>query len=224
MNTQPHCSLSYHKFYGSDLETFAHAVGTGIFTHSTPFATPPLTQGAYTTLVETYHDSTEAYKNGGKNQKGDYLTAKTNLMAGIDSLAEYVDELPGVNEDMITLAGFTPTKTGESQAVVPAAPVIDGIEQGVRGELIPNCQTVAGADYYGCVVSEVPLEESIFSLTDGIALITGQSSNPVRIVITKGRKKNVVNLTPRVEYWFYYFAGNSAGVSQLSNGLSRVCS
>ena len=222
-NPKPHCSASYHKLVGAELETFGHGVATGIYGNTTTFATPPITAANYTALLETYHDDSEAYKNGGKSQKGAYLTSKTNLMNALDTLADYVDELPGVDSDMITLAGYTPTKTGESQAVVPASPVVDSIEQGAAGVLTATCKTVAGAESYGCVVSAgAPLDLGALTFTDGRISLSNYTGT-VSLIVTKGRKKTITNLNPKTEYWFYFFAANSAGVSPLGAGVSKVC-
>ncbi|MBK8659669.1 MAG: fibronectin type III domain-containing protein [Bacteroidetes bacterium] len=45
----------------------------------------------------------------------------------------------------------------------------------------------------------------------------------LRLEVNKGRKKTISNLQPKEEYWFYFYAGNSAGVSALSAPESRIC-
>lgn len=218
----PHCSVMYHTFYGSELDQMAHAVAEGIYTHSSTFASPPITQTVFNGLLDTYHDDYEAYKNGGKSQKGAYLISKNNLMAALDSLAAYVDALPDLDEATIILSGFTPTKTGETKAVVPDAPVIDSIDNSSKGMLVVDINVAKGAEYYGCIILEEALNGQGIFFIDGTVALDGFSGR-VRIIVTKGRKKMVTNLESKREYWCYAFAGNSAGVSVLSDGVSKVC-
>ena len=220
--SKQHCSLNYHAFGPTDLDTFAHLVSEGIYSNDPPFTAPPLTKTAFDALVGLHHDKYEAYKNGGAAQKGAYVTAKTNLITSLDSTADFVDGLTGVNEDMIILAGYTPTKTGETKAVVPAAPVVEKIERGSKGVLIPTCKTVAGGEYYGCLAFDKPIDTSVF-FVDGMLGFAEEFKAEYRHLVTKGRKKTFTNLRSGVEYWFYFYAGNSAGVSQLSAGVSMVC-
>lgn len=220
-NSKPHCSVSYHQFLGVELEVFSHAVGEGIYSNNPPFNTPPVLEVDFKNLADVYSDKYDNYKNGGKNQKGAYLTARANLMEALDTLAEYVDALPGVNDDMIILAGYTPTKTGDSKAVVPVAPVIEGVEQGSTGVLEPQCKAVAGADYYSCIILDKPWDYTLH-FVEG-TLMLSNFTGFFRHIVTKGRKKLVPALTPKTDYWFYFYAGNSAGVSQLSAGVSKVC-
>ncbi len=218
---KPHCSLNYHLFNGAELETFAHGVATGIYDHAATFPSPPIIKVDFETTVEDFHNKYEAYKTGGKSQKGDYLVSRSILMKALDDTAVYVDNLKGVDEDTIVLAGYKPTKVGDSKAVVPDAPGVKSIEPGPKGTLIATCNTVDGASYCGCLVTDKPI-------TDGIYMVDGTFSpdgfdGKYRLILTKGRKKTVNMLDSKTEYWFYFFAGNSAGVSQFGAGMSMVC-
>lgn len=217
-----HCSLAYHRLIGSELDQMAHAVAEGIYTHSSTFASPPITQTVFNGLLDTYHEDYEAYKNGGKSQKGAYLISKNNLMAALDSLAAYVDALPDLDEATIFLSGFTPTKTGETKAVVPDAPVIDSMDNSSKGMLVVDINVAKGAEYYGCLLLDEPMSEKGIFFIDGMLGIDGYGGR-LRVVMTKGRKKMLTNLESKREYWCYAFAGNSAGVSVLSDGVSKVC-
>lgn len=218
---KPHCSLNYHQISSSELDTFAHAVADGIYNNATTFTAPPLTQPAFSALLSAYHSAYEEYKNGGKNQKGAFLIAKNNLMAGLDTTADYVDGLPDLTEAIIILAGYTPTKVSDSKAVVPAAPAVKSIEQGASGTLQVEAEAVSGADYYGCLITEFPLEPN-----KGVIFFEGNiivEQLNLRLELNKSRKKKIMNLRPKTEYWFYFYAGNSAGVSPLGPPSSRVC-
>lgn len=208
-------------FNGADLETFVHGVATGIYDHATTFTSPPVVKATFETTVEDFHNKYEAYKNGGKGQKGAYIIARDNLMKGLDDTAEYVDALPGLTEGIIVLAGYTPTKTGDTQAVLPDAPGVEKIEFGPKGTLIATAKSVAGGSYYGCVVTDKPIAGAI-NMDNGTFTLDGFDGN-FRLILTKGRKKTVNNLDSKTEYWFYFFAGNTAGVSQLGPDMSLVC-
>ena len=220
-NTKPHCSLNYHEFGPTELETFGHGVGEGIYQHNPPFTAPPYTEIAAKALIDTYHNTYEDYKNGGKSQKGDYMAARAALILALDDTAKYVDGLTGLNDAMIVMAGYTPTKTGESKAVIPDAPVIEAIKRGAKGVLEPACKTVPGADYYGCILLDKPWDNTLY-FVDGQLVLNG-FTGALRHIVTKGRKKTITNLQSKTEYFAYFYAGNSAGVSQLSAVVSEVC-
>ena len=235
-NQKSHCSLNYHHFKFPEIETFAHGVSTGIYSHKPPFDTPPLSKADFDNLVDAYHDTYEKYKNGGKSQKGDFIIAKTNLMAALDNTADYVDALSGVDDGMIILAGYTPTKTGDTKAVIPAVPTGVVITRGVTGELFAECKAETGAAFYGCImVAGGPLPSGVAMNGAGQLIAVNQKDNSnlnpnaiqnaivVAIDLTKSRKKQFNGLVKGVEYFFYFYAGNTAGISQLSEVQSLMC-
>ena len=222
-----HCSVDYHEFAGPDLETQGHKVSSGIYGHPVPFASPPFTQTVFDGLVEDVHLTYEAYHNGGVEQKGAYMTARTALIGALDTTGHFVDALPGVNDDMIVLAGFTPTKTGRTDAVVCEAPVITHVDKETTTWLKPLCNAVPGAIFYGCLILEAPLGENIVFYNGQIIIspVTGPIPVPsnVRLVVTKGRLKEIPQLEKGKDYWIYMYAGNSAGISPLSAGVQVMC-
>ena len=235
-NQTPHCSLNYHHFKFPEIETFAHGVSTGIYSHKPPFDSPPLSKADFDNLVDAYHKTYEAYKNGGKSQKGDFLIAKTNLFAALDTTANYVDNIANVDADMITLAGYTPTKTGDTKAVTPAVPTGVVITRGVTSELLAECGAVHGATFCGCImVAGGPLPSGVAMNGAGQLIAVNQKDNSnlnpnanqnaivVAIDLTKSRKKQFNGLVKGVEYFFYFYAGNTAGISQLSEVQSLMC-
>jgi hypothetical protein len=228
-DSQPHCSLNFHTFGPIPFENFGHRVSSGIYGNAGTFTAPPYTQVVFDGLVTDVHDTYEAYFNGGLEQKGEYMTAYGLLLTALNDTATYVDGLPGLTEAMITLAGYTPTKTGVTSAVICAAPVIDKIDRETKGVLKPWCKPVAGADYIGCIVMDQPIGTSVSFVFGQIAIDGGSPVPPgpgfptVRLIVTKGRKKVVPGLTSGKEYWVYFYAGNAAGVSDLSAGVSIIC-
>lgn len=233
----PHCSLKYHEFGVLKLETFADGVRKGIYENDPPFTAPPLTEAQLTQLIENYHHRYDDYKNGGKLKKPAYLTAKAALIKGLDDTATFVDALPGVDENMITLAGYTPTKTTDSDAQVPATPGGAVISRGAAGELFAEVPKVDGADYYGCLVfARMPMPAQIaFNAAGQLVVTAGDTPEPnpnptpephgqfAFFDVTKARKKRFTGLQSGVTYYFYFYAANTAGVSLLSEGRSLIC-
>ena len=129
------------------------------------------------------------------------------MLNGLDTTAKFVDDLPAVDEDMIILAGYTPTKIGDSKSVTPDAPEMDKIDRGAKGVLEPACKAVTGASFYGCIVLDQPYQADFFSFVDG-QMIIGKPSGLILMIVTKGRRKTVAGLKSGTEYWFYFYAGN----------------
>jgi hypothetical protein len=226
---KPHCSVDYHEFSGPDLETQGHKVSTGIYSNDPPFTAPPYAKLVFDGMVEDVHNTYEAYHNGGVAQKGAYMTARNILITALDTTGKFVDDLTGVDDAMITLAGFRPTKTGQTKSVVPVAPELDmdAIDTKTKGWLKFTSKPVAGAEFYGCIVLEQPLNDNISFVFGQVSFSSPPGPGPipfnVRMVVTKGRYKELPGLTSGREYWVYLYAGNTAGVSSLSNGVSIVC-
>lgn len=233
-----HVSLSFHQQSPDTFDTFAVGVRDGIFGNPTEFATPPLTQSAFQTLIDDYINKRAAYKQGGKAQKGPYQTARTALMGTLDTLADYVDELADGNEDLILLSGFVPTKAGDTEPAVPAVPTVKELERGPTRELFAECNTVTGAEYYGCILVQgqpLPPAVSMNGLGQLIAVaLNDDNPHPneykpvngsivVAIDFTKGRRKHFVGLQKGVDYYFYFFAANATGVSALSEPQVVMC-
>ena len=238
-SSKPHCGLFYHEFNGADLDTFAHLVAEGIYTNNPPFTAPPLTQLAFNALVDAFHEKYEAYKNGGKAQKGAYTIARTNLIKALDDTADYVDALPAVDDGMIQLAGYTPTKTGDTSAVPPPTPTDVKLSHGASGEIKAECGAITGSITYGClIIAEKPLPDGFAITNAGQIIISENKPTPpippippqqndegslIILDLTKSRKKRFTGLVKGTEYFFYFYAINSAGVSQLSEMKSMVC-
>jgi hypothetical protein len=205
-NLDPHCSLNFHEFGPIPFENFAHVVSSGIYGNAATFPAPPKTQVQFEALITEAHDTYVDYFNGGLEQKGEYLTAYELLLTALNETATYVDGLPGLTEAMIILAGYTPTKTGVTGAVICAAPVVDKIDRETKNVLKPSCKPVAGADYIGCIVIDQPIGNGI-AFYFGQLSIEGSNLAPqpgyptVRVIVTYGRKKSVPGLTSGKEYW-----------------------
>jgi len=237
-NSKPHCSVDYHNFNGDKMDTKAHLVAEGIYGNDPPFTAPPFTELAFTALIADHHTKWEAYKNGGQAQKGPYLTSRTALVNAMDKTGDFVDERPGVDDDMILLAGFTPTKTGGTKTLPPNPPTGIQLSLGISGEMFSDCDTVTGDAFYGSVlVAGKPLPDG-FTINNAGQVIVLHTPEPnpnpnpnptpetgVALIadLNKQRKKHYTGLTKGVEYYCYYYAINSGGVSQLSGPVILMC-
>lgn len=214
-----HVSLSYHRTDLDELDAFAEGVSQGIFGNPSIFTAPPIPESVIQAAIDAYVDKRAAYKNGGSAQKGAFQTAKTTLMGQLDTLADFVDGVANGDGNIITTAGFVPTKAVDSAAHKPAAPVVKVKRGESTGVLLAECAPVAGAEYYGCVVSEgQPLAEAAIN-GSGYLIFTGVN-HVFGFILTKERKKEILGNVPGRTYYIYYYAVNAAGVSQLSEPVS----
>ena len=212
---QIHVSLNYHRIELDKLDTFGEGVSQGIFGNDPPFTAPPITQLVLDGAVTNYVDKRAAYKNGGRAQKGPFQAAKKVLMDHLDTLADYVDELADGDENIILLSGFLPTKGEDTPSTVPATPVAMAKRGESTGIILAECPAIPGAEYYGCIVSEgQPLSGAVINGSGYLILENVQQV--FGFVLTKGRKKVLLNNVPGNTYYIYFYAVNAAGVSQLS--------
>ncbi len=155
-------------------------------------------------------------------------------MNGLDSIADYINDLSGLTPEIIEMGGYTPTKTTGSAVNAPATPPGAILSRGVSGQLFAEVSKVAEAENYGCILfAQEPLDtESVtfdkgqFIINSGAdpAAMAAAPRNIVAIIdVTKGRKKQFINLQPGTEYFFYFYATNSGGASQLSEVRSIIC-
>jgi hypothetical protein len=154
-------------------------------------------------------------------------------MSQLDLTANYVNGLPGINLDIIALSGFKPIKTTESKAVIPAIPTGVKLQRGVSTEMFADSDAMPGAVFYGGIlIPNNPLPDGYTISNGGQLLIYNPDSSKakadttnlmVAFDFTKNRKKHFIGLTKGVEYYYYSYAGNAAGVSQFSEGVMLMC-
>jgi hypothetical protein len=233
------CSLSYHATKLDEVPVFATGVRDGVYGNPANFNTPPLMQTEFQALIDAYNNTRAAYKQGGLAQKGPFLNAKSALMGGLDDTSTYVDTVANGDANLITLAGYVPTKGSASE--VPAPVQVTGLKawRGSSGQLYVECDKQQVAVSYGCIMSvggQLP--------PDVIMNASGQlnfPSNtpptpppPINPMVTDGptggsidfntsRRKLFINLTPGVTYYFVMFAINAAGVGPISEPESIMC-
>ena len=234
------CSLSFHRSKIDVLDVFAVGVRDGIYTNATIFVTPPITEVDFQQAIDLYMNTRGAYKQGGKAQKGPFFAAKDALMATLDTTATYVDGIALGDANIITIAGYVPTKAVASATPAPSQLTKIELSRGISGQLLAECENQKMVDAYVCIMSVgEPLPDGAGiteggQLTVGDAMVTPKpeegepevkSLGKVVAVFdfNKTRKKKYKGLTPGTTYWFYFFGINSAGVGDLSQGKSIVC-
>jgi hypothetical protein len=146
----------------------------------------------------------------------------------------YRNEL--MDDSDVEQCGLRPRDTTPTPAAKPPQPVVK-VKRGETTELISSCNGIPGVKAYGCLVTEgAPLPEGIAINADGriVVMNMGNGTNPPApdpeppitgaiVDLTSQRIKKFTGLRPGKNYFFYYYAVNAEGVSQLSEPVSMVC-
>lgn len=223
------CSLIFHKARVGELSNPAVTVRDGIFDNPALFVTPPIAQPVYQSLVDTYINTYAAYSVGGSAQQGAYRTASIALEQGMDTMADYVNEIADGDANIITTAGFIATKG--SGGLAPEPEQLQDIElaRGSTGQILAECEKQDYASVYICILSEnAPLPPD-FSLSDSGQMTMNPNYTPgpnaFRGIIDfgKSRKKKFTGLMPGNTYYVVFFVINTRGVSAMSTPVSIIC-
>jgi hypothetical protein len=219
-----HCSLSYHKLGSEALDTFATGVKDGINGHPALFTNQPVSTADFGTIINTYTSAYSAYKLGGVNQKPAYTTAHTALMNALNTTADYIDNLvknnqPAANATIIA-GGYVPTKSGSTSVPTPPTPINSTVIHGNgHGIIVTDTPVTAGATFYGCICTvNTPLAN--YQFANGALQINAANANTVIVNVNSSRKKTISGLTVGTMCFLQFYAGNSNGVSALSDTIS----
>jgi len=233
------CSHYFHSIKVNDFPVFAGGVRDGIYNNAITFVNPPISQVDFQALLDSYNNTRYAYEQGGIAQRGPYRDAKIALMKALDELADYVDGIADGNANIITLAGYVPTKSSRSATPEPADPIGISLKRASSGVLLAECATQDNTVSYGCILTaNYPLEGNVIMNEKGQLLFLDDSDpknpnesaiTPLQIMIqgvfdcNPGRKKEFKNLNPGTTYYVVFYAANSAGVSEFSKTVSLMC-
>lgn len=227
------CSLSYHRIRIDELNVFAGGVNDGVYGNETTFADPPVAANAFAQLLTDFINKRNLYKQGGAAQKGPYLASLDALMDALDTLAAFVDTIADGDANIITLAGYVPTKGTSS--TVPAPSQASGVKltRGSTGELLAECDNQAFVLSYMCVLTEGgPLSPDIVINGSGQLVVASEATdNAPEATIPSGtlmdlntnRKKRFLGLDPGTTYYAVFSVTNASGVGQLSEPRSILC-
>ena len=216
----------YHNCKKKDYNTLLTKVTNGIYgiDNIGSFATPAITKVAFNTLVTDYRNANNEYEAGGKDEKPAYEVALGNMTTGLDILKKYVEELPNLTLDIINLSGFTAYKQSTSSSSVPLPPDLNVIERIGGGTMTFNYDSSDGAEFYGSIVVEGSSLPVGYTFINGILDYPKTANARLLYNVLKQRFKTYHNLTLSQEYTIYSYAGNSAGISPLSIGVTFTAS
>ena len=230
------CKLNYHELRTTKIKVFAIGVRDGVFGNNPPFITPPTTIAALQLLIDDYSAKYDAFllHTASLSEVDD---ARDLLMEGLDLIRPYVDTVANGNATIVSLAGFVPTKGSTTNVIIPVQPFGVTLVRGIQGELIAECAVITDADSYGAVLASQPLPPW-FTINGFGQVVIEQGSTPTPVPplppsapsagsiggildLTKTRKKTFKDLEVGVTYYVYFWAVNAAGVSPLSNAVSK---
>ena len=216
-----HCTLGYHYFGTSGLDTFANGVANGIYSNPVPFATPPVLQADFVATMQDFNTAAADYATYGATKKTTFLNTKKKLIDTLDLTADYVDSVAMGDESIIILAGYTPSSSA-TQSNIPLMKIdFFSLKRTTNnGEIVVEVPAISGHGTvnYFCICSEgAPLGNP--------TIVNGQitfDNTGVKVILdyNKPRKKLFSGLTAGVTYYFYVFASNTVSVSPLSDAKS----
>ncbi len=226
------CSVAYRHFSGVSIPSFATGVMNGVWEHPLVFdplvtPAPPSTKAHFLQLINAVLSSYAEYDAGGLAQKSAFVNDYNLLIVLLDQYAVYVNEVAKGAANVILVSGFTPIhNVPATKSVVPGQPTLVTITNGaVSGTLEVECDIVGHYSHYGCIACEG------HALPDGLQIINESTlvipaSLPFRMFhnYNTQRKKVFTGLTKGVEYYFYFYVYNTAGVGPLSVVVSKSCS
>ena len=232
------CLLSYHKKKVNDLPVFATGVRDGVYRNPDIFSTPPIDETEFNKLISNYNNARGAYEQGGLAQKGPYLEARIKLLAGLDTMSDYVNTVAQGSESIILQSGFVPSKGNRSEAPRPLQPTGVSVKRGTAsGVLLAECANQDVAINYGCIMTVgQPLPSNVKLNSGGQLVFSDGGTAPLSskealstsslsgiLDLNPGRRKRFENLTPGTVYYFVFYAANASGVSEFSNSVSIMC-
>lgn len=218
-----HCTLGYHQFGTSALETFASQVSNGIYNNITQFPAPIIEHDTFSHIKQDFDNAAADYAMYGAVKKTAFTNARKKLIDTLDLLTDYVDGLAQGDESLIILSGFMPSST-VAQGNIPLTRIEMFMVKRTanEGEIAVEIPTINhhGTVNYYCICSEgVPLEN--LTIVDG-QLILENITNKLRYDYSKSRKKIFKGLTIATTYYFYVFASNTVSVAPVSEGKSLM--
>lgn len=229
------CLRSYRRLPIDEKPDFAEGVKIGVYGNPTAFPVPPIVDTDFQALIDEYNAKRGLYVNGGKAQEAAWKYAEANLIAGLDTTADYVDTLVNGNENMVILAGYKPTKTTASVVTKPS--IIEGVvlNRGkASGTIVADCKAQKGVNAYICILTQgAPLPDNVvvsgsgqiniqITTTDGTAAVTDGIA-AVHMDLNQNRRKEFLNMVPMQTYYCAYIGINAGGVGSISTSASIVC-
>ena len=231
MKSNAVCGFEYHRLSGANLPAFATKIMDGVWDHPLTFDPlvnpPPSTKSVFLLAINAAQGSYSSYDMGGKAQKPAFDDDYNLLIELIDKYNAFVNKVADGVANVIIISGFTPVHSVPNvKEVAPGQPTSVTIFNGsVSGILNSECESFGTNHHYGCIACEGhPLPDGIQILLTGILVMPSNVTFRIFHHFTHSRKKVITGLTKGIEYYFYYYVTNTAGVSVLSVVVSKMCS
>jgi len=196
-----------------NLKSFCDLVLASLYEHPGTFTNPPIAVDEYVQVYKAFNLAVGKYEVAPKVEKTNMLQAKEKMVGVLDTLSGYVNTVSNGDADIITLAGFTPTK-GTTEKSKP-------LDRYGNFDLKRN-------DAYGKVTAKIvayPLESGVKYMM----VCTKQAELPENFVVdgvfdfslvpdalfalNNGRVKVFSNLEAGTVYYFYLFISNAVSIS-----------
>ena len=219
---------NYHKFEVK-LPAFAIKTKQGMKNNPLKFlpAAIPVGDAALAILIKNDQEAYANWKSGGHPEELLFIADRDLLLAALDDNADYVDEKAGGDAAIIKLSGYSASSIKDTKAILPAQPQTITISTGgtmLTGRMDAECEIIAGAIAYGCIVSVGgPLPADFLLNLQGQLNEPIGSLHPIIHDVTLQRKKSFWNFIKGTDYYFYYYVINATGVGTLSNFKMRMC-
>ena len=217
-----HCTMGYHRFNVTKLDTQADEVYNGVYNNPTSFPSPPVTATVFHTKKQTFSDAAADYATYGLVKKTEFIHARTEMIDTLDQTANYVDGVANGDISIIVLSGFAPSSSdAKKKAPLGKIEVFNVKRTDNPGEIAVEIAPIVnnGVSSYYCICSEEPIDHLV--MNDG-QLNFAAVSKPMFINFSKSRRKVFKQLTPGVMYYFYVFATNTVSVSAVSDVRSLM--
>jgi hypothetical protein len=137
-----HVIISFDHLKDTAIEELAGTVSADLYSqpvYNTPPGTvPPVTKADLDTAIAAFSAAILAAKQGGPADTADKNDKRDALIALLRQLAAYVDGKLGNNLTLLLSSGFKSSKAGNSPGTSLAAPTIDGVKNGLAGQLLPQ--------------------------------------------------------------------------------------
>lgn len=212
------CKLRFNRLKKEAFNGLLNEVKNGIYTNSSVFITPPVTEPEFLELHNTFLEARANFETYGITKKTDYIAARKAMFDILMLLAQYVNTVAHGNVSVIALSGFTPTvAVPKKNQVLEKFTHFEIIRNNVEGELMITIPPVLdkGTVHYSCLCIKGPDFPEV-SLKNGQIEINSHGA-PLLIDTTKSRKKKFTRLTPGSLYHLYVYATNTVSVSPISD-------
>ena len=214
----------YHDTTKSKFNTLLTKVTNGVYGHTAEFPAPTISAANFKIRVDAYRDANNQFEAGGTDFKAELEIRKSEMIVDLDIVKKYVTGLSGFSFDLGNLSGFSVNKQGVSSSVVPGKPVFRLLIRMGNGSHSFDYNSVDGAEYYGTYLIEGDSLPAGAVFANGILDFPGGSNVRMLHNGTKKKLKIYDNLTIGTTYTIFAYAGNTAGVGKLSDGVTFTAS